>query len=174
MSNDVKSLVIYPDSRLRVVPQEVTEFNDELKDTVKELVAALARYRGAGLAGPQIGIPLKIFAIDATVCSPNERDTKVFINPTIVANTTEVTVGKEGCLSFPGVYLDVARPTQCVVDYYNENGERSEIIAAGFYARAVQHENDHLNGKLFVDFISYFQRERVIKKMKRLKNKHGL
>ena len=122
------------------------------------MVETLDEADGVGLAGPQIGVPKKIFAIHLKGEEPI-----IFINPSIVATSIEEGPYEEGCLSIPGVFHDVIRPLRVTIQAQDVSGKAFTIEADGLLARAIQHENDHLHGKLYIDHLDEKEREKVVR-----------
>ena len=167
----------YPDPVLTQVAQEVTtnEFNDELKLLCKNMLYTMYNAPGIGLAAPQIGISKRIFVVDVEydreeVSEDSEEVTlsnfnpKVFINPKFKIKEGDITY-QEGCLSLPGVYEDVKRFEHVVVEYQNTDGEVQEIEAHELLSICIQHENDHLDGVVFIDRLSNLKKNFFKKKL---------
>lgn len=131
---------------LREKAEPVTEVNDEIRALAERMFATMIAANGVGLAGPQVGEKLRIFV---AVADDNVR--RVFINPQIIKTSEERVDYEEGCLSIPGVYESISRPAQVTVQALNENGKLFTLEADGLLARIIQHENDHLDGVLFID-----------------------
>jgi peptide deformylase len=158
---------LYGDPVLREKCEEVTEINREVKDLVADMIATLKSANGLGLAAPQVGVPLRIFIIDLSSIDLTES-VKVFINPRIEATSGEVSM-EEGCLSFPGIYQTITRPEKVKVKATGLDGKEFTLEAAGMLARAIQHENDHLDGVLFIDYFSSLSRTLIKGKLNKLK-----
>lgn len=125
---------------------------------------------GIGLAACQIGVLKRMFVLDVAERENEEdecveREPMVFINPEITWSSEETSVYQEGCLSIPGIYEDVERPSQVRVSFLDRDGKQQEINASGLLATCVQHELDHLDGVLFIDYLSRLKRDRIVKKM---------
>jgi peptide deformylase len=159
--------VLYGDPVLREKCKEVKEINREVKDLVADMIATLKNASGLGLAAPQVGVPLRIFIIDLSSIDLTES-VKVFINPEIVETSGEVTM-EEGCLSFPGIYHDISRPEKAKVKATDLEGKEFTLEATGMPARAILHENDHLDGVLFIDYFSSLSRALIKGKLNKLK-----
>ncbi len=162
-----QEIVLYNDPVLRRVSEPVTEVNDEVRAFVEEMFNTLKRAKGLGLSAPQVGVNWRIFILDLS-SSSLDYDKLVFINPEIVEIDGEQ-FGEEGCLSFPGLFLDIARAHRVVCEYTDLEGQRQRITAEGLPARAIQHEYDHLNGKLFIDYLTPVDRELIAGKLKKIK-----
>jgi peptide deformylase len=162
----IRPIVTYGDPVLREISQPVATVTTEVKSLVADLKATLRKARGLGLSAVQIGVLLRVFIIDLSAIDVT-AGTKVFINPEILETSGKVEY-EEGCLSFPGIYQDVTRPERVKVKALDENGEEFLLEADGIAARAILHENDHLDAVLFIDHFSALSRALVDRKLKRL------
>ncbi len=156
-------ILLYPHPNLRKRCQEVTDFSKDLKKLSEDLLETMYASNGIGLSAPQVNVPRRIITVDIT---PNRSDPKVLINPTIT-RSDNLTLYEEGCLSFPGFYEKVKRPHQIEVQAQDVNGDKFTLQAEGVKAVCIQHECDHLDGKLFVDYVSKLRASRIHKKMVR-------
>jgi peptide deformylase len=164
----VRPIVKYPDPRLREPTEAVPEVTDEIRRLVADMSDSMFAANGAGLAAIQIGAPVKIFIVDAFVAGGREEDPPlVFINPEILTVSEEQETKDEGCLSFPGIFVPIKRSLKARVRAMGIDGKMFEAEGEGLYARAMQHEGDHLNGKLMIDFVGPIKREMIKRKMKR-------
>lgn len=164
----VRPIVIWPDSRLREETREVTEITDEIRALYKDLWDTMVAYQGIGIASPQIGVPIKMFLIDAMITSDEEEAPPwAFINPEILETGTETDKSDEGCLSFPGIYVPIERPNRAKVRAMGIDGETFELDGEELLARAIQHEHDHLSGKLMVDFVGPLKKRMIKRKLER-------
>ena len=167
----VRPIVVWPDPRLREETQAVSEITEEIRTLYKDLWDTMVAYQGIAIARPQIGIPTKMFLLDAAIVTGEEdADPVAFINPEIVETSEETDKSDEGCLSFPGVYVPIERPVRAKVRAMNLSGEMFELEGEELLARAIQHENDHLTGKLMVDFVGPLKKRMIKRKMQR---EHG-
>ena len=141
------------DRVLRQPAKRVAKVDDEVREIVRQMLQTMYSEDGIGLAAPQVGIHKQIIVIDTEPEKP-EALPIVLINPVIKKFGTETCAGQEGCLSIPGVYLDVERPDAIEVCFKDENGRLCTLNATGLLSRAIQHEIDHLNGVLFVDRVN--------------------
>ncbi|WP_440903225.1 peptide deformylase [Catenovulum sp. SX2] len=153
----------FPDERLRTVAQPVEKVTDEIKTICDDMVATMYESQGVGLASTQVDVIHRIFVAD---CSEEQNEPKVFINPEIVEAQGH-RIHEEGCLSFPGVYAKVERADVVTVKALDKNGEEFSLKADGLMAICIQHELDHLNGKLFVDYLSPLKRQMIKKKLEK-------
>jgi len=160
-------ILIYPDSRLRQKSEPVTVFDDSLKQIVKEMLKLMHSKRGVGLAAPQVGI-LKNLIINHLYYDDKEnpREPVVMVNPKIIERRG-TTFTEEGCLSTPEIYASVERDQWLKVEFQDLDGNIHQIEVENFRAKMVLHEMDHLEGKLFWDYLGLAQRNLLIKKLKK-------
>lgn len=154
---------------LREKCEKVTVFDDALKILVDAMYETLAEADGIGLAGPQVGVPQRLFVVDV----PSEGIKKTFINPEIVETSVETGPYDEGCLSLPGVFHEVERPLKVTVYAQDEKGKNFKVEASGLFARVIQHEYDHLDGKLFIDHLEGDEKDKVLRQYEKQKRKAG-
>jgi len=174
----IREIVVYPDKRLKLISKEVESFDGALHDLLDDMYETMRARNGVGLAAIQVGVDMRALIInipledtDGEHDQPKEN-TLELINPVIVeADGTEKF--QEGCLSIPGVYEDVERAKHVKVTYLDRNGEKQTIEDDDFLAIAIQHEIDHLDGKVFIEKLSYTKRKKFEKEWKR-KQKEGL
>jgi peptide deformylase len=159
-------IITLPDRKLRLVSDPVERIDDELKRFADQMLATMYEAPGIGLAAIQVGVPRRIIVLDVAQREDEtaERDPVVMINPEILTFSDETVVREEGCLSIPEYYAEVERPAELRVRFLDRDGKPREIEATGVLATCVQHEVDHLNGKLFIDYLSKLKRDMVIKK----------
>ncbi len=155
-------LVYYPDEVLRQHAAAVKDMDDSLRTTIERMVGLMRQARGIGLAAPQVGILERFFVVQI-----DSEPAQVFINPSIVGTSHETGMYEEGCLSIPGLYADVKRPTEIQVQAWNQNGRPFTLNADGMLARVILHELDHLNGVLFLDYLSERKREKLLQKYRK-------
>ncbi|MBW4420801.1 MAG: peptide deformylase [Myxacorys californica WJT36-NPBG1] len=141
------------DRVLRQPAKRVAKVDDEIRQIVRQMLQTMYSEDGIGLAAPQVAINKQIVVIDIDPENP-EHQPLVLINPTVKSFGSEIVASQEGCLSIPGVYLDVQRPEAIEVSFKDEQGRPRTIKATGLLSRAIQHEIDHLNGVLFVDRVN--------------------
>ena len=160
----------YPDPRLRIRAKPVTEFDAELRQLAADLLETMYAAPGIGLAATQVDVHKRILVVDV---SEERNEPYCLVNPEIMSAEGKVSY-EEGCLSVPDVFESVERAEHIVVSAFDENGERIEIEAEGLLAICIQHEMDHLEGKLFVDYLSALKRDRLKKKtLKKAKREAG-
>ena len=159
----VLDILYYPDSQLRRSAVEVPDVNGDVASLVDSMFQTMYEAPGIGLAATQVNVHQRVVVIDVS----EENDTPLtFINPRIVLSDG-MTEMQEGCLSIPGVYESVKRPSNVRVEALNREGNPFEMDAEGLLAVCIQHEVDHLNGKLFVDYLSTLKRNRIRKRMEK-------
>jgi peptide deformylase len=153
-------ILTYPDSRLRKKAQPVGAVDSQVRALVDDMAQTMYAARGIGLAATQVGVARRVVVMDL---SPEHDQLQVLINPTITARDG-VQVYEEGCLSVPDVYEEVERAERITVTYLDRDGQAQQMDAEGLLAVCVQHEIDHLDGKLFVDYLSRLKQDRLRKK----------
>ncbi|MGQ4277343.1 peptide deformylase [Pseudidiomarina sp. E22-M8] len=153
----------YPDERLRTVAEPITSVDDSLRETIDAMFETMYDSNGVGLAATQVNVHKRLFIAD---CSEDQNQPLVFINPEITEKDG-LFANEEGCLSFPGVYAKVERAEKITVSALDRHGETFSMNAEGLLAVCIQHEIDHLNGKLFVDYLSPLKRNRIRKKLEK-------
>ena len=165
----ILNILRYPDPRLHKVARPVTEFGERIHTLVADMAETMYDAPGVGLAASQVDVHEQIVIIDT---SDAKNELRVFINPTIVWASVEKQVYDEGCLSVPGIYDGVERPAQVKVAALDADGKPFELDADGLLAVCIQHEMDHLAGKVFVEYLSPLKRNRI--KAKMLKESRGI
>lgn len=161
----ILEILEFPDPRLRTVAKPVAEFTPELKQLVRDMIATMYDAKGIGLAATQVNVHLRLLVLDV---SDNRDQLRVYINPEILESNGSQDC-EEGCLSVPGVYADVKRAGFIRVRASDANGTVFEESLEGMHAICLQHEMDHLQGKLFVDYLSPLKRQMVRKKLEKQK-----
>lgn len=157
-------ILIYPDPVLRKVARPVTAADaDTIRTLVPSMFATMYKAPGIGLAANQIGSLLRVMVVD--VSPEDERDPLVLINPELVEKSVETATQQEGCLSIPDQYADVTRPARVKFRYQDLQGAKQEIEAEGLLSACLQHELDHLNGVMFVDYLSALKRNMLLRKL---------
>ncbi|HHT0594616.1 TPA: peptide deformylase [Legionella anisa] len=165
----IHPILYLPDPRLRAVAKPVTHFDDKLQTLIDDMFETMYDARGVGLAAPQIGISLRLSVIDIVGDKQNQL---VIINPEIIASEGENKF-EEGCLSVPGAYDTVIRAEKVTVKALDRKGNPFEIKAEGLLAECLQHEIDHMNGKLFIDLLSPLKKAMARKKLDKFKRHHA-
>ena len=158
-----RDILIIPDPRLRQKSEPVAAVDQDLRALVEDMFETMYDAPGIGLAAIQIGVPRRVVTMDLAK-KDDPKEPQVFINPEIVSSSEEQSAYEEGCLSIPEYYEEVERPAQVRIRFIDLDGKVHEEDADGLFATCIQHEIDHLNGVLFVDYLSKLKRDRVIKK----------
>jgi peptide deformylase len=159
----LRDIIILPDKRLRSVSKPVVAIGEEIRTLVADMFETMYEAPGIGLAAIQVGVPSRVIVMDLSKREA-EAESRVFINPEITWSSEEKSLYEEGCLSIPDVHEDVERPARVKIRYLDLEGKPHEEDAEGLFATCIQHEVDHLNGVLFIDYISKLKRERITKK----------
>ena len=164
----ILELVKAPDPRLKLVSQPIADVDKALRRFMDDMVQTMYAENGIGLAAIQVGVPKRVAVIDLDPGGPNSKQL-YFINPRIVEASGELSTFHEGCLSVPEVWDDVKRPARLTVEYTDEHGDKQTVTADGLFATCLQHEIDHLNGRLFIDHLSKLKRSIALRKSAKLK-----
>ena len=160
----LRNIVIEPDPILRKKSENLEKVDDELKKLLDEMLETMYAAPGIGLAAVQIGILKRLIVID--ISKENEKKNPLFlINPKIISKSESTSIYEEGCLSLPGHFAEIERPAECKVKYLDYNGKEKEITAKGLLSTCIQHEVDHLDGVLFIDYLSKLKKDMIVKKL---------
>jgi peptide deformylase len=166
----VRPTVIWPDPRLREPTVAITTIDDSVRELYRDLCDSMYAENGLGMAAPQLGESRKMFIVEPKLAGRAETDPPVcFMNPEVLEMSEDVQDSEEGCLSFPDIYIKVKRPMRCKVRAMGIDGQMFELEGDGLLARCLLHENDHLTGKLLVDFVGPLKRQMIKKKMQKVK-----
>ncbi len=159
----IRKILKFPDQDLRIKAKPVETFDEELKTLTDDMFETMHSVNGIGLAATQIGVAKQVAVIDI---SPEKNEPLVIVNPAIqILDPTKTEDYDEGCLSVPGFFEKISRPSDIKLTYQDLNGKKQEIKPEGLLTKVVQHELDHLNGRLFVDHISELKRRRIRNKI---------
>jgi peptide deformylase len=160
----IREIIILPDKKLRLVSKPVESVTSQVRKLADDMFETMYDAPGIGLAAIQIAEPVRLITMDLSKKEGEDREPRVFINPEVLSASEELSVYEEGCLSIPEYYEEVERPAAVRIRYLDLDGKLHEEDATGLFATCIQHEIDHLNGVLFVDYLSKLKRDRVIKK----------
>jgi peptide deformylase len=166
-------IIIIPDPVLRQVAEPIERVADDLRRLMDDMLATMYDAPGVGLAAPQIGISRRLIVMDATG-DDEPKDPIVMVNPKILDRSEELRVHEEGCLSIPEVTAEVERPAVSRVAFLDREGERQERVLEGLLSTIVQHEVDHLDGVLFIDYLSRLKRDIIVKKFTKQKRAEAM
>ncbi|EEE36873.1 peptide deformylase [Rhodobacteraceae bacterium KLH11] len=164
-----RNILIHPDPRLKKVCAPVADITDDLRKLADDMLETMYDAPGIGLAAPQIGVLDRLIVVD---CVKEEGETPrplVMFNPQVIASSDEINVYEEGCLSIPDQYAEVTRPRTVDVTWMDRDGNLQQETFDDLWATCVQHEIDHLNGKLFIDYLKPLKRQMITRKMQKLK-----
>ena len=159
-----RNIVIEPDPILRKKSDILEKVDDELRILLDDMLETMYAAPGIGLAAVQIGILKRLIVID--ISKDKEKKNPIFlINPEIISKSKNTSIYEEGCLSLPGHFAEIERPEECQIKYIDYDGKKKEIKANGLLATCIQHEIDHINGILFIDYLSKLKKDMIVKKL---------
>ena len=164
----VKIILTEPNILLRQVSDPVDKVGEEEKKLMDDMIETMYAAPGIGLAAIQIGVPKRIIVMDISK-DENKKEPMYFVNPVIKNKNTEKAIYEEGCLSVPDQFAEIERPNTCEVEYLDYNGEKKVLKADGLLATCIQHEMDHLEGILFIDYLSKLKKSMILKKLSKAK-----
>jgi peptide deformylase len=160
----IREIIILPDKKLRLVSKPIETVTSQVRKLADDMFETMYDAPGIGLAAIQIAEPVRLITMDLSKKEGEDKAPRAFINPEILSASEELSVYEEGCLSIPEYYEEVERPANVRIRYTDLDGKVHEEDASGLFATCIQHEIDHLNGVLFVDYLSKLKRDRVLKK----------
>ena len=159
-----RKIVIEPDPILRKKSSLIENVDDQVRRLMDDMLLTMYEAPGIGLAAVQVGILRRVIVIDISK-DDQKKKPMFFVNPKITHKSKKTSVYEEGCLSLPGHFAEIERPSECHVKYLDYNGREKELKADGLLATCLQHEIDHLNGILFIDYLSKLKKDMIIKKL---------
>jgi len=162
----VKPIITLPDPLLRKASARIERVDEDIRKLAGDMLETMYAAPGVGLAAVQVGVPIRLVVLDTAKDGEKPRSL-VLINPEIVTLGSEMRLHEEGCLSIPDVRIDIERPASLTLRYIDGDGKPQELNAEGLLATAIQHEVDHLNGKLIIDFLSRLKRDIIVRKFKK-------
>ena len=165
----IRSIVLHPDARLKKKSVEVENITDALIKLAEDMMETMYDAPGIGLAAPQIGVLERLIVMDCAKKEDEEPDPIIMVNPTIIAASEENSVYEEGCLSIPEHFAEITRPEFVQVEWIDLGGKQHSEEFIGLKSTCVQHEIDHLNGKLFIDYLGPMKRQLITRKMQKFK-----
>jgi peptide deformylase len=164
----IRNIITEPDTILRKKSEPLYQVNNDTQKLLDDMLKTMYAAPGIGLAAVQIGVLKRIIVID--ISKKEEKKNPIFlINPEITYKSKETSIYEEGCLSLPGHFAEIERPAKCKINYIDYHGKKAELEAEGLLSTCVQHEIDHLNGILFIDYLSKLKKDMIIKKLKKQK-----
>jgi|TARA_Y100000389_G_scaffold194931_1_gene225589 peptide deformylase len=159
-----RNIIIEPDTILRKKSETLEKVDNEVRGLMDDMLETMYAAPGIGLAAVQVGILKRLIVID--ISKEKEKKNPLFlINPEIIFKSKNTSVYEEGCLSLPGYFAEIERPAECQIEYIDYEGKKKEMKANGLLATCIQHEVDHLNGILFIDYLSKLKKDMIIKKL---------
>ena len=164
-----RPILIHPDPRLKKVAEPVGEITDKIRVLAEDMLETMYAAPGIGLAAPQVGVGARILVMDCVKEEGAPARPMVLMNPEVIGSSDDANVYEEGCLSIPDQYAEVTRPSEVDVRWLGLDGEIHEEHFDGLWATCVQHEIDHLDGKLFIDYLGPLKRQMITRKMQKLK-----
>ena len=165
----VKPILTEPNKLLRQISKPVENVGDKERRLMDDMLDTMYAAPGIGLAAIQIGVPKRIIVMDISR-DENKKEPRYFVNPVIKNKNKETSKYEEGCLSVPDQFAEIERPNECEVEYLDYNGKRLLLKADGLLATCLQHEMDHLEGVLFIDYLSKLKKSMIIKKLSKIKS----
>jgi len=173
MNDMIRPILIHPDPRLKKVVDPVADVTDELRKIADDMLETMYDAPGIGLAGPQIGLMSRLIVLDCVKDESAPPRPLVMFNPRVIAASDEKSVYEEGCLSIPEQYAEVERPAEVTVEWMDRDGNPQSETFDKLWATCVQHEIDHLDGKLFIDYLSPMKRQMMTRKSQKLKRERA-
>tara|TARA_B100000683_G_scaffold264767_1_gene294789 strand:+ start:98 stop:622 length:525 start_codon:yes stop_codon:yes gene_type:complete len=168
----IKTIITEPNKILRQKSKNVVSVGRDEKKLMDDMLETMYAANGIGLAAIQIGIPKRIIVMDISKSDENKKP-MFFVNPIIKNKDKELSIYEEGCLSVPNYFAEIERPKKCDVEYLDYNGNKKILNAEGLFATCIQHEMDHLEGILFIDYLSKLKKTMIIKKLSKQSVKPG-
>ena len=165
----VKSILTEPNKLLRQISKPVDKVGKEEQQLMDDMLETMYAANGIGLAAIQIGIPKRIIVMDISK-DENKKEPRYFVNPVIQNKDKIKSIYEEGCLSVPNQFAEIERPKNCDIEYLDYNGNKQKLKAEGLLATCIQHEMDHLEGILFIDYLSKLKKSMIIKKLSKNKS----
>ena len=164
----IRKILTEPDPFLRQKSEKVDVVDDSIRSLMDDMLETMYAANGIGLAAIQIGVPKRIIVMDISK-EDAKKEPRFFVNPVIKIKDPQKATYEEGCLSVPDQFAEIDRPSKCEVEYLDYNGKKQLLKADGLLATCIQHEMDHLEGILFIDYLSKLKRSMIIKKLSKLK-----
>jgi len=164
----IRKILTEPNKLLRQISETVKKVGDDEKKLMDDMLDTMYEAPGIGLAAVQVGVPKRIIVMDISR-DENNKEPRYFVNPVIKNKNKEKSTYEEGCLSVPDQFAEIERPNSCEVEYLDYDGKKQILKAEGLLATCIQHEMDHLEGILFIDYLSKLKKSMIIKKLSKIK-----
>ncbi|WP_187429049.1 Peptide deformylase [Roseobacter fucihabitans] len=168
-----RNILLHPDPRLKKHAEPVVDLSDELRTLADDMLETMYDAPGVGLAAPQVGILQRLVVLDCVKADEGSPRPLIMFNPEIIAASDEMNVYEEGCLSIPEQFADVTRPAEVEVGWIDRDGSAQREVFDGLWATCAQHEIDHLEGKLFIDYLKPLKRQMITRKMVKFKRERA-
>ena len=166
---NIKKILTEPNKILRQISKPVDKVGNEEKKLMDDMLATMYHANGIGLAAIQVGVPKRIIVMDISK-NEEKKNPMYFVNPVIKNKNDQLSTYEEGCLSVPNQFAEINRPSNCELEYLDYNGKKKNLKAEGLLATCIQHEMDHLEGILFIDYLSKLKKTMIIKKLSKQKS----
>ncbi len=164
----VKTIIVEPNKILRQISKPVDVVDKAEQKLMDDMLDTMYAAKGIGLAAIQIGVPKRIIVMDLSK-DEDKKEPMYFVNPVIKNKNIQKSIYEEGCLSVPGQFAEIERPSKCEIEYLNYHGQKKILKADGLLATCIQHEMDHLEGILFIDYLSKLKKSMILKKLSKNK-----
>tara|TARA_B100000676_G_C17847009_1_gene716009 strand:- start:162 stop:686 length:525 start_codon:yes stop_codon:yes gene_type:complete len=166
----IQKIITEPNKILRQISQNVDKVGKEEQKLMDDMLETMYEAKGIGLAAIQIGVPKRILVMDISK-NEEKKNPMYFVNPIIKNKNSELSTYEEGCLSVPNYFAEIERPKKCEIEYLDYYGQKNNLLAEGLLATCIQHEMDHLDGILFIDYLSKIKKTMIIKKLSKKKDR---
>tara|TARA_Y100001970_G_scaffold54421_1_gene68991 strand:+ start:320 stop:844 length:525 start_codon:yes stop_codon:yes gene_type:complete len=166
----IQKIITEPNKILRQISQNVDKVGKEEQKLMDDMLETMYEAKGIGLAAIQIGVPKRILVMDISK-NEEKKNPMYFVNPIIKNKNSELSTYEEGCLSVPNYFAEIERPKKCEIEYLDYHGKKNNLLAEGLLATCIQHEMDHLDGILFIDYLSKIKKTMIIKKLSKKKDR---
>jgi peptide deformylase len=164
----IRKILTEPDPFLRQKSNKVDQVNDEIRTLMDDMLETMYNAPGIGLAAIQVGVPKRVIVMDLSR-EDEKKNPLYFVNPEIITNSNNDAAYEEGCLSVPGQFAEISRPDKCKIKYLDYDGNEKILDTEGLLATCIQHEMDHLEGILFIDYLSKLKKSMIVKKLSKQK-----
>jgi peptide deformylase len=168
-----RPIILHPDPRLKKTSLYISDLTDDLRLLADDMLETMYGAPGVGLASPQVGILKRLVVLDCVKADTNAPRPLIMFNPEIVASSEEISVYEEGCVSMPEPFAEVTRPAQVQVKWIDRDGKEQSEEMSGLWSTCIQHEIDHLDGKLFIDYLKPLKRQMITRKMIKFKRERA-
>jgi peptide deformylase len=164
-----RNIILHPDPRLKKLCDPVADISDELRVLADDMLETMYKAPGIGLAAPQVGVLRRLIVLDCEKADDVAPNPMIMFNPHVISASDEQNTYEEGCLSIPEQFADVTRPSEVQVAWLDRDGNAQQDVFDGLWATCVQHEIDHLEGKLFIDYLKPLKRQMITRRMQKIK-----